>query len=156
MRVWSSIAIAVVVLGAAVWLVSHRDDGLAGAWQQGDRTLEDGSDPRNGLSVGVRDSHGPEGATILMTAWPLGSNAPYALNGPTIRSYARDPQRVLASTEAVAFTTAPSLSSARDTGIHNDEWSIWIVPGAEDDYVWLWNGEQAERWPRLTDLSACA
>ena len=86
----------------------------------------------------------------------LGSNAPYALNGPTIRSYARDPSGVLASNEAIRFTTAPSLpSSARDTDIHNDEWSIWIVPGAEDKYLWLLNGEQAERWPRLTDLSAC-
>lgn len=86
----------------------------------------------------------------------LGSNAPYALNGPTIRSYARDPSGVLASNEAIRFTTAPSLpSSARDTGIHKDEWSIWIVPGAEDKYLWLLNGEQAERWPRLTDLSAC-
>ena len=67
-----------------------------------------------------------------------------------------DPEGVLSAVESVPFMTADSLPSlAQDTGIHRGAWSIWSIPGSEEQFLWLWNGSRAERWPRLEDLSAC-
>lgn len=146
-----------LVIAAWALFIALRGDSLIGPWDLGDRVLPDGSDPRDGLSVGVRKSSCPEGALILAAAWPLGTTVPYALNGPDVRSYAQDPTGVLADVEAIPFLSTAALPpGARDTGVHRNQWSIWTVPGTDARYLWLWDGDHAERWPRLRELPGCA
>ena len=156
-RIWFVIIAGLAVVTAGVlWATESRRDSLVGQWTIGGRLLPDGSDPAAGLSIGVRESTCPDGALILAAAWPLGQTVPSALNGPNVRSYAQDPEGVLSAVESVPFMTADSLPSlAQDTGIHRGAWSIWSIPGSEEQFLWLWNGSRAERWPRLEDLSAC-
>ena len=69
--------------------------------------------------------------------------------------YARDPDGVLPATEVTApYEAHTSLPpTAKDTGFHQRDLHLWIVPAQIGEAVYLVRGQNVERWPRV--LGGC-
>ncbi len=93
----------------------------------------------------IHSSRGPEhcGWQTAVFLWFEGSQ------------YIRDPPGALADLTVVAFDANTALpDGARDTGLHTDDWRLFVEDGA--GAVWIETSDgTVERWGRLRDEVGC-
>ena len=80
-------------------------------------------------------------------------------NRPNMRQYIRNPGPDSVSQQGVPETYVPDASlppDAFDTGLHRGDWYLWISPSQADKYIYVVNGDRAERWTRSHGDTACA
>jgi hypothetical protein len=130
----------------------------AGSWQ--DRTGRPVPDGAKGRLVMV-SYDGPrhcdwESVTFLQLAWPPGRVAP-SEGARGVRQYLRDPNGVLAGFSVPGgFGRAALPADARDTGYRHGAYQLWVSRSDADRFVYVVGPGGVERWPRATQLIACA
>ena len=100
--------------------------------------------PRTVFSVLRGSAHcGNKNDYWIMMGWPAG-NTGDPRNPATIRSYERGfPPRKVTHPIGVA-----------DTGYHNGDYSLWVLPVGEDQ-VFVRNGGRTEEWSRVPTVPFC-
>ena len=97
-----------------------------------------------------------ESVTFLQLAWPPGRVAPPE-GAPGVRQYLRDPNEVLAELSAPGgFGRAALPAEARDTGYRHGGYHLWVSSSDANRFVYVAGPGGVERWPRATQLIACA
>jgi hypothetical protein len=131
----------------------------AGTWQ--DRTGQPVPDGATGGRLVMVSYDGAahcdwESVTFLQLAWPPGRVAPSDQAG-NIRQYLRDPNGVLAELSAPGgFGRTALPADARDTGYRHGAYHLWVSRSDADRFVYVVGPDAVERWPRATQLIACA
>lgn len=87
--------------------------------------------------------------------WPLGTQADTAAD---IRQYLRDPQGVLpdGTTPTSLDTDAQVPESASPTAYEAGDVQLWLGEDGGQNAVYVVFPDHAERWPRATEVFACA
>jgi hypothetical protein len=130
----------------------------AGSWQ--DRTGTPVPDGAKGGRLVMVSFDGPghcdwESVTFLQLAWPPGRVA--ASEGARgVRQYLRDPNGVLAALSAGGFGRAVLPTDARDSGYRHGPYHLWVSRSDADRFIYVVGPGRVERWPRATQLIACA
>lgn len=94
-----------------------------------------------------------QSAVFLHLGWPLGT-AEKVSSG---RQYVRDPEGLFPEDITVSLDLDATLPpDARYTGYHQGEVQLWVNDSEAAEAVYLVRGEHVERWPRTTDIIACA
>ena len=131
----------------------------AGTWQDRDgKPVPDGA---KGGRLMMVSFDGPrhcdwESVTFLQLAWPPGRVAATDQAG-NVRQYLRDPNGVLAELSARGgFGRAALPTDARDTGYRHGAYHLWVSRSDADRFVYVVGPGGVERWPRATQLIACA
>lgn len=98
------------------------------------------------------DACGGEDVADVLMAWPLGSTE----KEPGYRIYVKDPTGVFNDHRTMELyeedTELPE--PARDTGLRQEDLQLWMVP-REDDFIYLVDGDRAERWPLDESPAGC-
>lgn len=106
------------------------------------------------------DHCGWQSAVFLSVDWPLGTTQ--GLERPdTARLYVRDSDTVLPpATQAKLAggldTDSDLPSGSMDTGYRSGDVEPWFGPDGGEQYVYVMDGWDVERWPRATEPPACA
>jgi hypothetical protein len=161
---WVALLVAGVVLASCSLWPGPDDQSqpppspYAGSWQ--DRTGRPVPDGAKGRLVMV-SYDGPrhcdwESVTFLQLAWPPGRVAP-SEGARGVRQYLRDPNGVLAGFSVPGgFGRAALPADARDTGYRHGAYQLWVSRSDADRFVYVVGPGGVERWPRATQLIACA
>lgn len=129
--------------GASVYGILHQE------WRHRDGSRID----TDVVSVVRGPSHcGWESAFLLHLGWPLGSSAG---DDTQMRQYVRDPSDVLGFGDQLEVQTELP-AGAVDTRFRVDDVELWIGPHGGDDAVYLVFRDHVEKWPRSTEIFACA
>lgn len=152
-----------------VTLVPGSDDAVAeaveGVWSdaEGD-PLPDGTDASRDFALVMHvfegaDHCGWTSVTFMNLGWPLGEGT----EPPgSFRQYVRDPNGVLADSLVSPFGSGGAFpDDAAPTGFHRGRWELWTASSDVDEAVYVVHGDPRaggtwERWPRATDVIACA
>lgn len=106
------------------------------------------------------DRCGWQSAVFLSVGWPLGTT-----QGPgrpdTARLYVRDSDTVLPPATRAKFagtldTDSELPSGSMDTGYRSGDIQLLLGPDGGEQYIYLMDGRDVERWPRATEPPACA
>jgi hypothetical protein len=131
----------------------------AGTWQDRDgKPVPDGT---KGGRLMMVSFDGPrhcdwESVTFLQLAWPPGRVAATDQAG-NVRQYLRDPNGVLAALSARGgFGRAALPADARDTSYRHGAYHLWVSRLDADRFVYVVGPGGVERWPRATQVIACA
>ena len=161
---WVALLVAGVALASCSLLIrttggSHPPPSpYAGSWQ--DRTGTPVPDGAKGGRLVMVSFDGPghcdwESVTFLQLAWPPGRVA--ASEGARgVRQYLRDPNGVLAALSAGGFGRAVLPTDARDSGYRHGPYHLWVSRSDADRFIYVVGPGRVERWPRATQLIACA
>jgi hypothetical protein len=162
---WVALLVAGVVLAScSLWPGPHDQSQpppspYAGTWQ--DRTGKPVPDGAKGGRLVMVSYDGPrhcdwESVTFLQLAWPPGRVAP-SEGAHGVRQYLRDPSGVLAEFSAPGgFGRAALPADARDTGYRHGAYRLWVSRSDADRFVYVVGPGGVERWPRATQVIACA
>jgi hypothetical protein len=94
-----------------------------------------------------------ESAVFLYVGWPLGT----AKQIGDRRQYLRDPNEILSEYVVVPFHLSATLpTDARYSGYQRGEAELWVSKSAADEAVYIVRADKVERWPRTTEVIACA
>ena len=137
MRRCGFLALVVLVVASC----SSSSPPLNGTWfDKAGRPL-----PRTVFSVLRGSPHcGDQNDYWIMMGWPIG-NTGDPRNPATIRSYDRGfPPRKVTRPTGVA-----------DTGYHNGDNSLWVLPAGGDQAIFVRNGGRTEEWSRVPTVPFC-
>ncbi len=106
------------------------------------------------------DHCGWQSAVFVSVGWPLGTTQG-SRRPDTARLYVRDSGTVLPpETQAKLAGTLDTDSElpwgSMDAGYRSGDVQLWLGPDGGEQYVYLMDGWDVERWPRATEPPACA
>lgn len=158
------LALAVLAgVGTGLWSARDGQGPPVGPWldSQG-RVVPDGTNREQGFPLVLHVFHGVEhcdweSVTFLSLGWPLGTVSMPPYRDTEHRQYIRDPERaLLPSFRLEPFEPDATLpNDAGPTGYHSGGWELWLSVSDSERYVYLVDGDRAERWPRAGSNVAC-
>ncbi len=156
--------VVVGILSIVGWAVLayfvSRASSVAGQWyDRNGRPLPDGSERSEQLVLDVYTGHSHcdwQNVVFMELGWPPGS---VVSNRSNFRQYIRNPGPGRVPQEGLPETyvrDAKLPNDAFDTGFHRGDWHLWVSPSHADKYIYLVNGDRAERWTRSRHPTRCA
>lgn len=148
-----------LILGSIVLFFVNRDASLDGPWfDRQNRVVPDGGRPDRDLVLNVwADSCQANDVFFMDLSQPVGSVA--RKGGDQVWLYVRYPDRLedyQVGVRGSFLEEAPLPPDAYDTGFHRGDWRLWVSPSQIEQYIYVVNGDKAERWPRSSEPPICA
>lgn len=99
------------------------------------------------------DHCGWDFALFLHIGWPLGTNWTIGEGF----QYVRDPKGLDGIDSVAPLDLDATLPAAATyTGYHQHKKQLWVSDGEVEKAVYIVRGDKVERWPRTTEIIACA